>query len=354
MDHTLHLIPELLFAVKSINLNSMDLRKLPKVELHRHLELCVRHETIKELAPPLGIDLPDEATFRKKFLITEPMADLGSVLSKFLDTQKLWSSEEIIERLTFEACEDAFNEGIRVLELRYAPSFLVEGHKSLDFAKAHRAVVRGCEAAEKNFQIATGLICIAQRIFSVDVAEKVFHFAFDHQDSFVGVDLADNEVGFDSKPFSHLFEKARSLGFGITVHSGEADVPNAPRYVREAIDYLGAQRIGHGLQIHRDPETMDYVKEKGVVLELCPTSNWLTNAVKNLDHHPFRKLIDYGVLTTINSDDPGIFNIDLTHEYEILQKHLNFNREDFQKCNEIALKASFIKPEKKLKAWAGN
>ncbi|MCB9026956.1 MAG: adenosine deaminase [Bdellovibrionaceae bacterium] len=329
----------------------MNLRKIPKVELHRHLELCVRHSTIKELAPQLGIELPNEQAFRDKFLITEPMADLGSVLSKFLDTQKLWSSEEIVERLTFEACEDAFNEGIRVLELRYAPSFLVQGHESLDFNKAHRAVVRGCEAAEKKFKMATGLICIAQRIFSVDVAKSVFHFAFDHRDSFVGVDLADNEVGFDSKPFSHLFEKALSLGFGITVHSGEADVPNAPRYVREAIDYLCAQRIGHGLQIYRDKETMDYVKEKGIVLELCPTSNWFTNAVKDLSLHPFRKLMDYGVQTTINSDDPGIFNIDLTHEYDVLHTKLGFNLEEFSKCNEIALKASFIPEEKKLQAW---
>ncbi|MCB0389806.1 MAG: adenosine deaminase [Bdellovibrionales bacterium] len=329
----------------------MNLRQIPKVELHRHLELCVRHSTIKELAPQVGIDLPSEQAFRDKFLITEPMADLGSVLNKFLDTQKLWSSEEIIERLTFEACEDAYQEGIRILELRYAPSFLVEGHKELDFNKAHQAVVRGCKQAEKKFGMATGLICIAQRIFSVDVATKVFNFAFENQDSFVGVDLADNEVGFDSKPFAHLFEKARELGFGITVHSGEADVPNAPRYVREAIDYLCAQRIGHGLQIHRDPETMDYVKEKGVVLELCPTSNWLTNAVQSFDEHPFRKLMEYGVKTTINSDDPGIFNIDLTNEYEVLQKHQGITLEEFQKCNEIAFHASFIKPEKKQQAW---
>ncbi len=329
----------------------MNLRNIPKVELHRHLELCVRHSSIKELAPQIGIELPTEQDFIDKFLITEPMADLGAVLSKFLDTQKLWKSEEIVERLTYEACEDAYNEGIKVLELRYAPSFIVDGHDNLDFSKAHQAIVRGCERAEKEFGMATGLLCIAQRIFSVDVAEKVFAFAFDNHDSFVGVDLADNEVGFDSKPFAHLFEKARSLGMGITVHSGEADVPNSPRYVREAIDHLCAQRIGHGLQIHKDPATMDYVKEKGVVLELCPTSNWLTNAVPNLQDHPFRKLMEYGVLTTVNSDDPGIFNIDLTNEYELLQKNNDFTETEFKKCNEIALAASFIDEDKKNKAW---
>ena len=148
---------------------------------------------------------------------------------------------------------------------------------------------------------------------------------------------------FDSKPFSPLFERARQAELGITVHSGEADVPKAPRYVRDAIDYLGATRIGHGLQIHRDQNMMNYVKEKGIVLELCPTSNWLTNAVSSLDSHPFRKLMEYGIRTTINSDDPGIFGIDLTNEYEILAKHHNFTETEFNHCNDIAAASSFIK-----------
>ena len=329
----------------------MNLRQIPKVELHRHLELSLRHSTIRELAKAAGVKLETQSDFNKKYLITEPMNDLEAVLSKFLDTQKLLSSEEIIERISFEACEDAYNEGIRILELRYAPTFLVMDHPHLDFQKAHDAVVRGCQRAESELGMAVGLISIIQRILSVDVGKEVVDFTIANKNSFVGLDLADNEVGFDSKPFAPLFEKAHSEGLGITVHSGEADVPKAPRYVRDAIDYLGAQRIGHGLQIYRDKEMMDYVIEKGVVLELCPTSNLLTNAVKSLDEHPFRKLMEYGVATTINSDDPGIFNIDLTNEYQVLADHQNFGEQDFQHCNDIAAAASFIAFNKKQKHW---
>src|SRR5690606_19859102 len=100
------------------------------------------------------------------------------------------------------------------------------------------------------------------RILPVKDAEYVTDFAIDHKDSFVGLDLADNEVGFDSKPFSPFFLRAKKAGMGITVHAGEANVPNAPRYVKEAIEHLGAERIGHGVNIYRDEAIMNYVREK--------------------------------------------------------------------------------------------
>ena len=330
----------------------MVLTSMPKSELHRHLELCVRHSTIKELAPQFGIEVPDEETFRKRFLITEPMQDLEAVLGKFLDTQKLWASPEIIERLTFEICEDAHTqEGIRILELRYAPTFVTQGHPDLTFNSIHESILRGVRKAEAQYQMAVGLICIIQRILPVKDAQAVTEFAIDHRDTFVGLDLADNEVGFDSKPFSPFFLKAKEAGLGITIHSGEANVPKAPRYVRDAIDYLGATRIGHGVQIYRDEAMMTYVKERDIVLELCPTSNWLTSAVESIERHPFKTLMDFGIRTTINTDDPGIFNIDLNHEYRLLHEVHGLDMAALEKCADYAAEASFISREKKQKVW---
>lgn len=325
----------------------MNLKDLPKVELHRHLELCVRHSTIKELAPQIGLTLENESDFSDRFLITEPMTNLGAVLGKFMDTQKLWSRLDWIERLSYEAVEDAARENIRLLELRYAPTFIQIGHSHLSFADIHQAIVRGVSKAEGQFNIAVGLIGIIQRISTVEEASQVMEFILNHKETFVGVDLADDEDGFDSKPFAPLFHKAKAAGLGVTVHSGEADLPKAPRYVKDAIDYLGATRIGHGVQIYRDPEIIEYVKSKGVTLELCPTSNWLTQAVASTQTHPFRQLMESGVATTINSDDPGIFNIDLTHEYELLKEQHLFTLEEFKKCNDWAAKASFL-PDKKI------
>lgn len=327
----------------------MNLQNIPKVALHRHLELSIRHSTIKELAPNIGIEVPDEESFAKHFLITEPMKDLGSVLSKFLDTQKLLSTEEIIERISFEACEDAYTkEGIKLLELRYAPTFLVMGH-DLTFDQAHQAVVRGIKRAEEKYDIVVGIMCIIQRILPVEEAEGVTQFAIDNKDTFIGLDLADNEVGFDCKPFAPFFLRAKEAGLKISVHSGESNVPEAHTYVRDAIDHLGATRIGHGVQIYKDADTMEYVKQKDVCLELCPTSNWLTSAVPSLKEHPFRMLMEAGVPVTLNSDDPGIFNIDLVNEYKIMHELHNFTEEEFKAINRTAFKHCFIADDKKAK-----
>ncbi|MCB0406694.1 MAG: adenosine deaminase [Bdellovibrionales bacterium] len=329
-----------------------EIKQIVKAEIHSHLELCLRPATIKELAPQFGIELPNEQTFRDRFIIDEPMKDLGSVLNKFLDTQKLLASEEILERITYEACEDAYKiSNTKILELRYAPTFVQQGHENLNFEKIHAAIVKGMKKAEADFDMAVGLICIIQRILPVKEAEAVTDFAIDHKETFVGLDLADNEVGFDSKPFAPFFLRAKKAGLGITVHSGEADVPKAPRYVQDAIEYLGADRIGHGVQIYRDEKMMSYVKEKQIPLELCPTSNWLTSAISTKEAHPFKQLYDFGIMTTINTDDGGIFDVNLNQEYELLHRLHGLDRSDLEHCADYAAKVSFISPEKKQKVW---
>ena len=329
------------------------LASLPKVELHRHLELSFRHTTLRELALEAGMPLPDDEAFARQFLITSPMQDLACVLNKFLSVQKLLTNQQALERITYEAIADAANEGIKIFELRYSPTF-IQGEQeegSLSFEQIHQAICRGQERAEKDFAIATGLICIIQRTLSVAQAEEVANFAIAHKNTFVGLDLADNEVGFDSKPFAPLFQRARQEGLGITVHAGETRVEGAAYFVRDAIEHLGAQRIGHGLQIHDEPAMMNYVQERGVVLELCLTSNWLTGAVATLDQHPFRKLFNHGIKTTINSDDPGIFNIDLLNEYQLLTELHCFSTDELNSCNDYAAAASFIPLAKKQTVW---
>lgn len=326
------------------SINSQTLRTLPKVELHRHLECSLRPSTLRELLTLSGLEVPKDPTaFANLYLVKEPMDDLESVLRKFLATQKVLSTEQVLERIAYEAVEDAHNEGIHTLELRYAPTFVQQGHEDLSFDQIHQAFVRGLERGKKQYGVAAGLIAIIQRILPVSEGKRVTDFVIANRDTFIGIDLADNEVGFDSKPFAPLFEKARAAGLHITVHAGEADVPNAPQTVRDAIDILGAERIGHGVQIYRSPEMIEYVKSKNITLELCPTSNWLTHAVKSLDQHPIRKLMEAGVAVTINSDDPGVFGIDLTHEYQVLQTHLGFTEADFATCNATATRASFLK-----------
>lgn len=332
-----------------------DLRRIPKVELHRHLECSFRISTLRELAPKAGIDVPaDDAELRQKFLITKPSADLESALAKFLFTQKILHSEENLTRLTYEAIEDAANEGIRILELRYAPTYVRLGHEHLSFDNIHRAIVKGLDQA-RHLPVAVGLIAIIQRTLPFETATAVADFAIANsgkrKGDFIALDLADSETGFEPRPFAPLFAKAKKAGMHITVHSGEADVPEAAGYVRQAIELLGAERIGHGVQIYKDPEIMKFVAEKRVPLELCPSSNWLTNAVASTAAHPFRFLMEKGILVTANSDDPGVFAIDLVNEYEILQREHSFTAAEFDRINDVAASASFLPLESKQKFW---
>lgn len=191
-------------------LTMAQLRSLPKIDLHRHLDCSMRWSTLVELAPQVGIELPPDANAcREQFLVTSPMKDLGSVLRKFLAAQKVLASEEILERLAFEACEDAFNDGVLVLELRYAPTFMTEGHPNLTYEKIHRAIHKGITRAKKRWPMAVGLLVTLQRIKPVSEAERVVDFVIAYKHEILGLDLADNEEGFDPKPFAPLFQKQR-------------------------------------------------------------------------------------------------------------------------------------------------
>lgn len=332
-----------------MTLTRSELQKIPKVELHRHLECSMRLSTLLELAKNAGIEVPkDPQAVKDKFLVTEPMHDLEAVLKKFLVTQKVLDTEEILTRITREVIEDAAKEGIRILELRYAPTFVQQGHPNLSFERIHQAIVRGMNEA-KNEKVAVGLIAIIQRVLSLKDAENVTAFAIENKETFIGLDLADNEVGFEPRPFRKMFERAKSEGLGITIHSGES--PGTAEFVRQSIEELGAQRIGHGLQIAGHPDIMKLVRDRNVPLELCPTSNWLTNAVPTLGAHPFRKLMEADVPVTVNSDDPGVFNIDLVNEYEVLNRELAITPAEFDRCNDTAASASFLPLDQKQKYW---
>jgi adenosine deaminase len=327
------------------------LQSIPKVELHRHLECSLRLSTFIELAKDLGLEVPDTIDkVKEEFLVTSPMRDLEAVLKKFLRTQAVLNSKEILTRITFEAIEDAVTEGIKILELRWAPTFIAQGHPNLNFDTILDGIRKGAEMA-KDLPIAVGFISIIQRILPVSEADKVVDFTIANKDFFIGLDLADNEEGFQPQIFKKAFDKARSQGLNITVHAGESKIPEASLNVKNAIEILGAQRIGHGVQIANDPFVMNLVRTKAIPLELCVTSNWLTQAVPSLTAHPIKNLLQAGVPVTINSDDPGIFDSNLVHEYKILSQFYGFQTADFDRCNDIAAQASFIPLLKKQKYW---
>lgn len=334
-------------------LSIQQLRSLPKVDLHRHLDCSMRWSTLLEIATTLKLDFPQNPQKQQPhFLVTEPMVNLGAVLSKFLIAQKVLASEEILERLAFEVCEDAFNDGVRILELRYAPTFIADGHASLTFETIHQAFLKGIDRAKRQMPIAVGLICILQRILPLNRVDAVTKFAIENKNTFLAMDLADNEDGFEPKPFAPFFEDTRKAGLHTTIHSGEAPNANAGQWIKDSIEILGAERIGHGIQAIHFPDVMKMLIEKNVALEVCPYSNYLTQAFKTHEEHPLKKLMDAGIPVTLNPDDPGMFASTLTDDYWIAHAYQKLSFIDFYKCNETAYKHSFISEKEKARVWS--
>lgn len=334
-----------------MSLTLPQLRKLPKVDLHRHLDCSMRWSTVTEIAKSLGMNLGTRpALFRDSFLVTDKMKNLESVLKKFLNAQKVLASEEILTRLAYEVCEDAYNDNVIMLELRYSPSFINEGHAKLSYDKIHKCLMKGIQIAEKKFGMAVGLIGIIQRNKPLTVAKKAMDFFIDHKKDYVAVDLADNEESFDPKAFAPLFLRAKKSGLHVTIHSGETPNDLAGQWMIDSIESLGAERIGHGVQCINHPAVIEILKSRNIPLEVCPLSNWLTQAFPTFNDHPLRKLYDAGVPLTLNSDDPGIFGSTLTDDYDIAQKHHGFGVDEFKKLNRIAFQKSFI-TETKKKVW---
>lgn len=321
----------------------LSIKNLPKVELHRHLDCSWRYSTLVEIAHKQGLIQKNQfAKIEEQFLVTAPMTNLAQVLSKFSEAQKILKEPGILKRLTYEVIEDGYNEGIRLMELRYSLNFIAE-FSGISYEKIHKDIVDGMIEAQKKFPVDVGLISIFQRGQSLENLKKVLDFTLNHKETFVGADLADSEERFNPADFKSIFDKLHEAGFPITIHSGETPDNGAAQRIKDSIEILHAQRIGHGIQLITNKEILEFVKKRKVLLEICPVSNALTKAFTNLPQHPFNELYKSGVLVSVNSDDPGIFNTNLCDDYAYLMHKFDYNQNDFKAINQMAWNASFIK-----------
>ncbi len=321
-----------------------DLRALPKVELHRHLDGSVRVRTILDLAHGLGIEVgPAE-----RLTITSPMEDLAAVLACFGVRSAVLGSAEAISRVTFENIEDAWRDGVHLLELRFAPPFIAQG-KSLSNDEIIEGVLDGMSRGMARYPVEVGLIGILPRSAPLEANRRATRDLVRWRasgapgaDRICGFDLADSEVGVDPAPFVPLVEQAREAGMGITIHSGE---DSDASHVARTLDLFKPRRIGHGIRAWGDRELLARLRDEDVLLEVCPTSNWLTRAVPSLASHPLPLLHRAGVAVSINSDDPQLMAIDLVHEYEICRAVYGFTDAELAAINSAALARSFLPAE---------
>jgi adenosine deaminase len=331
------------------------IRALPKVELHRHLDGSVRIATLLDLARRGRLDLGARtaAALAPLATVTAPLDDLAAVLDRFSLLQKALFDAEAISRVACENVEDAWRDGVVAAELRFAPAFIAAG-KSLTAGEIVAAVVDGARRAAQRFPVEVALIGILPRSAPLEANQAATRALLDCRASgrpgtelIRGFDLADQEDVHDPLPLVPLVDAAREAGLGITIHSGEN---TGPEWVRRTLELFRPQRIGHGIRAWGDPGLVAMLGERDVLLEVCPTSNWLTRSVPSLEEHPLPFLLRAGVPVSLNSDDPHLMAIDLVHEYALCARLFGFGLEEFAAMNRAALAHSFLAPEAKRRA----
>lgn len=278
----------------------MNLNVFPKIDLHRHLEGSIRFDTFVELAREVGIELP-KSELRRRTTMKGERPGFRRFLSKFELYRGLYPSREWIERVAFEAAEDAKKDGVVYLELRFSPTHFGRrmGAKGEDVAEW---VARGAKRAKLDVRF----IATFGRDYGVKGNEPTTR-AVRGTDVFSGLDLAGNEA-VSARPFIPLFKK---LKLPVTIHAGEA---GGPENVREAIEKFGARRIGHGVHVLKDPALVLLARQRDVHFEVCLTSEIQTGAARSWSSHPGLKLLREGLRVSLNTDDPAVCGVRLSDE----------------------------------------
>ncbi|MBI3379319.1 amidohydrolase family protein [Candidatus Gottesmanbacteria bacterium] len=314
-------------------------------ELHVHVGSAVDPPIMWEIAHDQGIKLPTKDYWEFKKLIT---ALEKTTYDKYLDlfhwTELIQSSPEAMEKSIYSIAAGAFRKNnITTLEIRFNPMKRNRGGER-DLDHIILAAIHGMEKATIAYPVKVGLIFCLDRGFSPEmnkiISQKAIKYA---KRGVVGVDLAGHiSDKFDIEQIADLFTECKKEGLGITIHTGEATGPDE---VMKVVNLISPNRIGHGVRSSEDVGTMETLSKKGIVLEVCPTSNIHTGVVSDLSafKNIFSKFKEHKVAFTVNTDGPEMLGTNLLNEYDILLKNNILTKEDLLSATNVAQKASFIK-----------
>lgn len=321
------------------------LRKIPKIELHCHLDGGVRPQTMYELLLQDGekLEMKDIKEFEKLVMVKEECDSLKEYLEKFSYPLRVMQKQENIERITYELLEDLSKQNIKYVEIRFAPFLHMEG--GLTFDEVVESVLKGMDRAKGDFNISSNAILICMRHESVENSLKVVEYGEKYLgNGVVAIDLAGNEHDFPPEMHKEAFQLAHAKGYNITIHGGETGIVEN---ISKSIELLHAKRIGHGIAAIKDPKVMELLKEKNIFLEMCPTSNLQTKAVNSIEVYPIRKYLEKGIGVTINTDNITVSNTSLNKEYELLMDKMDFSIEEILKLIDNSVEAAFISRNEK-------
>ena len=318
------------------------------IELHRHLDGNVRLQTILELGQRYRLPLPADtlAGLRPHVQVTEPLVGVMAFVAKFEWMQWAMVDTDAVRRIAYENVADAAAEGIDYVELRFSPVFMAEKH-DLELAGVVRAVCEGTAQGEVDFPVKVNLIGIMSRTYGVERCwAELDAILRGRGPTVLGIDLAGDEINFPGQLFIDHFYRAREAGLRVTIHAGElpADSPHAALGLENlwvAVRELGAERLGHALRAVDDPALLAFIAERRIGIESCLTSNLQTSMVPSYAVHPLRIFLRHNLLATLSTDDPGISNITLEHEYQVATNGVGLTPADLRQLQENAQQVAF-------------
>lgn len=233
--------------------------------------------------------------------------------------------------------------GLDYAELRFSPYYMAMTHR-LPLQGVVEAVIDGVQSASRESGLPVRLISIMSRTFGEDACWQELEAILACRDGITAVDLAGNELDYPGSEFLSHFTRARDASLRITVHAGEAAGPES---IWQAIQELGAERIGHGVKAIDDPKLMDFLAAHAIGIESCLTSNIQTSTVRDLAHHSLKRFLDSGILATLNSDDPAVQGIDIGHEYRQAAPAAGLNAQDIARAQQNGLTIAFLNKAEK-------
>ncbi|MGI6393669.1 MAG: adenosine deaminase [bacterium] len=331
--------------MQSSKLSSDFFHALPKTDLHVHLDGSLRLETILDLAKKDRIPLEASNVEELKTLIKpgKTHKSLDDYLKGFEFTLKVLQTREGLYRAAYELCEDSAKENIDYFEVRYSP--VLHTQKGLTLPAIVEAVIEGLKDGQRDFKIESGIIICGIRNISPEVSLRMAELAVAFKNrGVVGFDLAGAEYNYPAKDHVEAFALILSNNVNVTIHAGEA---YGPESIRQALHHCGAHRIGHGVRLKEDGGLLNYVNDHRVPLEICPSSNVQTGAVKNIKSHPFKFYLDLGIRVAVNTDNRLITDTTMTKEYELLYNTFNLSPQNILDLVINGIKSSFIPFEHK-------
>ncbi len=305
--------------------------RLPKAELHCHLDGSLRPGTLLDLAREYGVALPtSDADALARYMVCDDVCSLSDYLRRFAITVGVMQHADALERIAAELAEDAARDGVRYLEVRYAPALVTA--KGLSLQDAVEAPLRGLERGARAAGTVSRLILCALRHMEPAHSMETAELAVAYNDrGVVGFDLAGAEREHPAATHAAAFAFARQHDLAVTVHAGEAAGAES---VRQAVHLCGADRLGHATRLIEDSSLTQYVTDRRITLEICLTSNVQTRAVASYASHPLRAYFDRGLNVVLNTDNRLMSGTTLTQEYLHAAHHLGFT---FAELSQIAV-----------------